>query len=896
MSLVTHAIAPDADFLTEAARHILSFAQPAQGLDLSQCSLLLPNLKLAPALSRALHEGAGQPVLLPRIGTLSSLVEPWLTELSALPDSRRQLILHVLLKQRDWLEEGMLWDVVGELTQLFDALSEHAVGLPGDEAELVRSLERAFQLHDARALNFEARLVHALWRAEATGEPSLAVARLLAAGRWVDALQGPLIVLLEGEEAGPLQSLMERATQRVPVLCLQPRRVLAQGALAELLEIAWPAADTEQPLSERLSAGSAAMLAEARQRVKLVSAESLEDLGGAVAQQVLRWLDAGLRDIALVACDRLAARRARALLEREGVLVQDETGWKMVTTRVAAVVDAWLEVLATDGWHRALVDLLRAPLLFADLDPLRRAEGVAALERLIRDSGMADGLDALHGLAAERAPAALPLLDRLLAARARFNPGQSASISEWLRRLYDSLELLGAMPHFVADQAGRQWLEWLQMRQGELAAEGLRFRFAAWRIWFNRQMDAVLFRDESVDSPVIMTHLAAMRLRSFEAVILIGADNEHLAPAVAPGWLTHAGVRRELGLPGLEVERRRLREDLAMLILSSGESVLAWQSQQRDEARLPATDLAVLEATLRLMAGGSVVRQAEAQTCPAADLPGPTVRPSPVLAPQRVPTRLSASAMQALVDCPYRYFARHVLRIAEQEDLVEGMEKRDFGEALHRILLRFHQRFPRLLDVSDEATLIEALSDITEGVFAEAVARNFQDHAWRLRWRARLAAYVAWQREREVAGWQWQAGELELTREHELPGGRCLELQGRIDRLDVDAAGTQALLDYKSRALKPLRDQAQDADDVQLAFYALLQGERVSEAAYVALDGDALGCAPVEDPAARAAALRACIEETFSALLEGAGLPAQGTPTACGRCEMRGLCRQEWVA
>lgn len=896
MSLETYAIAPDAGFLQEAARRILQFAQHAQCPDLSPCSLLLPNLKLAPAVGKALYEAAAGPLLLPRIGTLSSLVEPWLRGLAIVPDSRRQLILHALLRQRDWLEESALWDVVGELTQLFDVLSEHAISLPSDEADLVPRLERAFELHDARALNFEARLVHALWRAEATGDPSLGMARLLAAEAWIEQLPGPLIVLLEGEQPGPMQALLERAAQRVPVLCLQPRRALAEGELATLLAMAWPLTDEAEPLSERISKAEGHVLAGALQRVSLVSAESLEDLGAAVARQVLSWLDLGLRDIALVACDRLAARRARALLERAGVLVQDETGWKMVTTRVAAVVDAWLEVMATDGWHRALIDLLRAPLLFDDVDPFERAAGVAALERLIRDSGMSDGLEAMRALAVERAPGALPLLDRILNARTRFNPAQGGSVAEWLRRLHASLETLGALPRFAADQAGRQWLEWLQTRQSELAADGGRFRFPAWRTWFNRQMDAELFRDESVDSPVIMTHLAATRLRRWDAVILIGADSEHLAPPLAPGWLTHAGVRRELGLPGQEVEQRRLREDLAALILSCGHSVIAWQCQQRDEARLPAADVAVLETSLRLLAGRPVVRHAEPQACPIAALPGPTCRAAPRLDPQRVPARLSASGLQALVDCPYRYFARHVLRIAELEELADGMEKRDFGEALHRILLCFHQTFPRLTEVPDDAVLIEALARITDEVFADAVERNFQDHAWRLRWRAQLGAYIAWQREREATGWRWQAGELSLHRTHVLPGGQPLELQGRIDRVDEDATGARSVLDYKSRALKPLRDRVQDPDDVQLAFYVLLQAASVTEAAYVALDGDAIGCAPLEQAAQRGEALQACIDDSFSALLQGASLPAQGTPSTCGRCEMRGLCRQEWTS
>ncbi|GAB2890022.1 hypothetical protein GCM10027046_18220 [Uliginosibacterium flavum] len=905
MTLALQSIAPDSRFLPACADALLAHARPAPlSNDLSRATVLLPNLKLAPALTQALCAAAGGAVLLPRMDTLNGMVEPWLVSLEALPDARRQLILHSLLRGKDWFDEALLWDVVGELVQLFDVLTEHAVKLPEGEGELLARLEAAFELKASESLAFEAKLVNTLWRAEAQGRPSRTVARLLATSSWLAQLDGPLIVVAESAELGLLQGLIDHAATRVPVLLLRPDRKLAEGALGELLLAAWPLAETAPALHERACLLSAQTGTAARERLRLVSAESLEGLGQAVADQVLDWIRAGKREIALIACDRLAARRARALLEREGVLVQDETGWKMATTRAAAVVDAWLEVLSSDAYHRALIDLLRAPLLFADVDPLARGRATETIERLIQTSGIVSGLDRL--LAEAQADAeAVALLGRLREARAAMGQQQSVSIAEWLRRLAKSLELLGALPHFAQDFAGREWLEWHATRLAELADEKkdesskdvARFNFANWRTWFNRQMDAHLVRDESIDSPVIMTHLAATRLRSFEAAILIGADAEHLAPPSAPAWLTHAGVRRELGLPGLERERRQLREDMAGLLLASGQSVIAWQSLRRDEELMPAAEVAVLTAALGLVVGvGCVERHAARGSAASAEL-GLLTLPAPSVPPQRVPASLSASGMQTLIDCPYRYFARYVLRLNEAEELAEGMEKRDFGQQLHGILNSFHQRFP-LITGEDEALLLAELEAITEAAFAEAVARNFQDHAWRLRWRARLVSYLDWQREREAAGWRWAAGEEWIEREHELSDGQTLRLHGRIDRRDVKAAaGSEetALLDYKSRGISALRKQVKDPDDVQLAFYSLLRGTRIAETAYVALDDESVGAVVQGEPEERAGALHDCITASFDALHAGAGLPANGTPGACAYCEMRGLCRKEWV-
>lgn len=890
-SLSTQLLAPDERFLHQCAEQVLAFLGRTSGeRDFSHASLLIPNLKLVPAFNQSLFQQAGGAVLLPRIDTLSGMVSPWVESLAALPDSRRQLILHALLRGREGFEENILWDMVAELVALFDQLTEHESPLPLNEDDLLARLELAFQLKSSATLAYEARLVCALWRAEAEGLPSRTAARLIATAQWLAQLDGPLLVIAESTELGGLEKLVQSAAERVPVLLLKPARSLASSAFSQFLLHVWPVEDGSVSLHDRVSAIQADCAQSAQGRLRLVAADSFEDLGHAVAQQVLSWIREGRRSIALIAADRLAARRARALLEREQVLVQDETGWKMSTTRVAATVDAWLEFLASDAWHRAVIDLLRTPLIFADVDPLLRAQATDAIARVIAQENILSGLDRLLAQPFEQAEAGR-LLQRLHDARTAMGLRQNLSIAEWLRRLHAALQTLGALPHFEADPVGREWLDWHAQRLAELSDESARFSFSSWRAWFNRQMDAQLYRDESVDSPVILTHLAASRLRRFDAAIVIGADAEHLSAPRQPAWLAHAGVRRELGLPGFEQSRRQLREDLAGLLLASDSCVIAWQSSRADESVQPATDVALLMAAMSVdkpVRAAQVRAEASAAAFPSA----------PALPPERLPSFLSASSMQTLVDCPYRFFARHVLRLGEADDLSEGMEKRDFGEQLHAILARFHAQCSPFAEQTDES-LLAALEAITEAAFREAVNHNFHDHAWRLRWRSRLPAYIAWQRERERAGWQWLAGEEWVEREHEFARGHSLTLRGRIDRLDQNTQGSGenaqiAVLDYKSRSRVALQKQVKDPDDVQLAFYTLLRGTRIAEAAYVALDDESPTAVTLAEPEERAGALHDCISESFSAMLGGQGLPAHGAPSACLFCEMGGLCRKAW--
>lgn len=896
----TTVLAPDASFLDAAARHILAFvADEAAPTQLLKSSIVIPNLKITAPLAVALGSAAGSSTLLPRIDTLSGMAEPWMCEVDHTPDSRRELILHAVLRSRRWFEEAELWDVAGELIAFFDVLTDHAVRLPDGEAELLSRLERAFGLYNAAPLAFEARLVHTLWQAEAQGRPSRRVARLLALRQWIGNLKGPLVVFSESEDDPVLDEVIAAAARRVRVLQFVPDRSWCEGATARVLQAAWPChaknPDAAQygPLLARAAALGREDAGAARNDLALWEAASLEELAAFVRDQVLAWIGEGRQRIALVAADRLVARRARALLEREAVLVDDETGWKLSTTRAAATVDAWLEVLATDGYHRAVTDLLRSPFLFGDLEAAFRAQSLAEAEALVARSGIISGLDRLREAAGADGPAAAVLLHRLLQMRSVMAAQQRASIAEWLRRLRRALEGLGGIARLASDAAGSAWLDWLELRIDELAQDGELFVFAHWRRWFDREMDAAMFRDGSIDSPIVMTHLAATRLRAFDASIVIGADCEHLAPPRLPAWLTHGGVRRELGLPGQEVERQRLPEDLAALILSSGKTVICWQGQRREEILLPAPQVDVLAQVLGVAGGTSPVTRVKVAEVPAAAQPGPTRRSAPAVPIDRVPTRISASGLQTLFDCPYRYFARHVLGLRESEELVEGLEKRDFGTTVHAILHAFHAAWPDLSAHSDQ-TLIEALAAISEQAFAPWVERNFLDHAWRVRWLGRLASYVTWQRRREGEGWRVAVQEEVSIRRLHLGDDRQIELQGRIDRRDVRGR-EHSLLDYKSRGLSALRRQVADPDDAQLAFYALLSEVPPVEAAYVALDDDRLDAVKVDDVEGVAARVLERLQGAFAAMRDGAGMPAHGVDRICAHCEMRGLCREEWL-
>ncbi|MBI4988082.1 MAG: PD-(D/E)XK nuclease family protein [Rhodocyclales bacterium] len=893
--VITLRIPASADFVACCAQRIVETCR-SQLPDLSALLIVLPGPALAPGLRQALAAAAGRALLLPRIATLAQLAAA--ANAGGQPDSQRQLALYRQLRERAWFADSALWEICAELIALFDELNERAIGLPEDEAVLLARLERAYDARGSQLLRFEAEVVHRLWRAEASGPPGRHAAMAMALALLADKAATPLFMLCEGEPR-PIEAAFRQAwAARQPVTVFQPQRAAADAPLMQALNFVWPPdAGEPPPLAGRADAARAALPeSPLAGRLRLIGAASLEEEAAAVASEVKRWLASGRKSIALVAADRVAARRARALLERNGILVQDETGWKLSTTRAAALVDAWLEVVAADAYHRDLLDLVKSPFVFGDLAEEGRQAGLLQLEDGLARHNLAYGLGRYEAVLAREAGygEAVALLKRVAVAR-RAMPRGSASIADWLAGLEQALGELGALPGLAGDEAGATLIELLRLRREELLAVPGRLTFGEWREWLNRELENAAFVDRGIDSPLVMTHLAATRLRRFDAAVLIGVDRDNLAPALSRAVFSNQAVRSDLGLSLPAEAAARLRDDLAGLIASCGEVTATWQTVRGDEANLLCPELSLLSVLHERawgddlvmkpdIAAGAAVGQQEgcgtAMPCPAA--------------PQRVPLRLSASAYASLMACPYQFFARRMLGLAEAEEVREALEKRDYGEFVHRILRRFHAEHPRFPGRPDEV-LTAALEAISREVFAPEIEENFLEHAWLARWIECVPGYIAWQKAREAGGWRCVGGELARERGLPLAGGGELVLHGRLDRLDRRADGSEAVLDYKTQDAQGLKRRlAEPSEDVQLACYALLQGERVGEAAYVALDGEKTVELPLPDVQEMARAQGARLAAAIDALRAGAALPAHGVDAACAWCEMRGLCRRDY--
>lgn len=911
-----------ATFAQRAAQEIIG-RQRAALPDLHNLVVVLPELHAVGDFARELRRAANVPVLVaPRITTLRAWAGEVVLKRPVAANAAREMSLYRALAERSWFAEQDRWAVCGELAALFDELTRERVELPPTHAEFSTRLARAYGISGgqpgkrsgARAttsLDFEARLVHELWRAfmQAGGALDGEAAYVARLAQLAGEARAPLYVIAPLDWSVAENGFLERYAERAPVQVIEPANDAAD-ALSQALAAAWPLA-REAPLLQRaLELHAAHAQSALAARVRIAAAAHAEAHAQIIDTAVRERLAAGRSRIAVVVQDRLLARRARALLERAGVLVADEAGWALSTVSAATVIARWLDVASGGCQHGDLFDLLKSPFAFHDWPRAVREQVVQRFEQQVRAANVVAGFDSFIALAARHNDAeARQMLLRLQRA-ARLLQRRRAPIAQWLTLLADSLEEIGvcsakggagAASRLAADAAGEQLLELLARLRDELAHDNLAITFAEWRRWLGRALETATFRDRSIDSPVVFTFLAATPLRCFDAVIIAGADAAHLPGAETAAMFFNQGVRADLGLRTRADALREMEATLRMLIVNCEDVLVTWQRTLDGEAnllspffeRLNALHTLAYHVPLDDHALAARAMLAIVESPGSATLPVATVQPAPHVPALLIPAGISASGYNALMACPYQYHARHVLRLAELDDVQELIDKADYGSAVHAALHAFHRAHPRV-SALDAGAAVQALQTATDAAFREAVAANYLARAWLARWQPLIPEYVGWQCAREAEGWHFHAGEAHKELKIVTPHGRTLMLRGRLDRVDAGRDDAVSVIDYKTQRQEILRRKvAVPGEDVQLPVYALLWGGPVAAALFLSLEREGVKAVALsEDVNALACATRERLGLLHDALHEGAALPAQGVDAVCQYCEMDGLCRR----
>ncbi len=922
------------DFITNSVKELLNCFSTLFP-DFSSLTILVPNHHVANPIKQAFTQLTNATVMLPRIHTFSSYAQTMYLDQRIASPSLRLAQIYSALKSKQWFKVSDLWAVSGEIAKLFDELTLYDCSLPETVDDLVIALQEAYNAKADEAMYFEARLIYEMWYAfnratsHSSDEIDAAIAYKIRLAKLAAQAKGPLCVIGIDDLMPVEKAFLEDYSKIQPVIVINKDLSINGLSLSECLNTAWRTTSSnffknekiKKPESDNEPANSKieSLLDRARsfagenpqspliEHLQLYSADGLEDEALFVAQRVIEWVGKGKRNIALVALDRLSARRARAILERYEILLADESGWTLSTTSATTIIMRLLEVIDDNFYHRDVLDLIKSPFFCADIDIQVRKEAIYQLENAIRKQSIVAGLDKYKKVVEQFFATSIEreIIARLGKATACFTD-EHQTLSAWIACLLNSLNHIGATKALNTDNAGRQLISLLSHCLHDLSRHKELIDFKEWRHWLNSELETAVFQDTEIISPIVMTSLSSTRYRSFDAVILIGADDAHLTASLGSGHIFNQSVRQQLGLAGSDGKAETIQRDLIGLISSTEVSVVTWQSSISGEHNAISPWFARLNAFHKIAYGKSLEIDKSKTTHQLASnfsqeldraMPFVADMPKPSVSPDLIPEKISASGYNSLIACPYQFFARHILRLNPQDEVVEEMEKRQYGELIHEVLAKFHEKFPSILSLSDDFAKDE-LRSIAEETFAEYIKNNYTSIAWKFRWQNRITAYITWTKAWESKGWLFKTAEEKYQRFFPLKNGKQLHLHGRVDRIDQNkSTGELAVLDYKSQKIKPLTDKlAKAGEDMQLAVYAMLIDEDITQAAYISLDEKSKVDAVISDenfPQLVEAGEKRLVQ-IFNGMLEGRPLPANGDKSVCQYCEMQGLCRRSY--
>ena len=607
------------------------------------------------------------------------------------------------------------------------------------------------------------------------------------------------------------------------------------------------------------------------------------------AASVLAHIAADRYPLALICSDRALTRRIQALLDGAGAMVRDETGWMLSTTHAGAAVTALLRASAWNASSDAVLAWLKlAPAL---------APASVAMEAYLRRQQLRDWREVSLRLAGAERPkgqdaiAIATCVAACDALRQAFSGRRS--MAQWLGVLELALRDGGMWDVLNGDAAGLQFLALSALDRPQererLQAQSLWGVQAMDALDFNAWMQALLegntFRPEyPAHEQVVLLPMSQILARPFAAVVLAGCDEIRLPRVPESNSLWTPAQRKALGLP----ERGALAQasERAFLhALDHPHCAIFWRTSDDAGESIAASPL------VRALLTRGPLPTAEDRRSRRTLCARPLLPPQPS-APGMISAQLSQSAYEDLRNCPYRFFAQRQLGLYGTDELESEVDKRDFGQWLHRVLEHFERAMqsapqvgpdlqPALLKSAGDAATLALGLDADEFLpFAAA-------------WRTMGEAYLAWRQQHVAAGMVFDQAEVSLER----PLGR-VTLVGRIDRLDRSASGASLILDYKTESPDVTRKRVkQPLEDTQMAFYAALHAKDEDAGAYLSFH-EREGCKTIAQTNLLGArdALVQGIHEDMERIAGGAVLPALGEGSTCDFCKVRGLCRKDFWA
>ena len=653
-------------------------------------------------------------------------------------------------------------------------------------------------------------------------------------------------------------------------------------------------------------------------QVYLHQCSHISELAERAVACVLHHVQRGVLPLAVVAVDRVLTRRIHALLVQSGVLVKDETGWKLSTTQSGLHVMLALKAMA---WNASVDEVLN----WVKHAPNWAGYRADLLERNLRQSpqslwrklqltpekiGVEEGAVSQSVVNSD----ATWLLEKLNVWRGVCQAPKK--LAQWLISVQDLLVDSGQWNLLEQDAAGELLLDVLHLHND--AVDDLQnIADAPWAVknyslsdftqWVDGVLEGCSFVPEAPShAQVHILPLHNLYARPWNVVVLPGCDEVRLSvPHLGKGdW--PESLRKVLGLPTKTEVQAQFKTQWEEAFKAPCVEVLWHTAEASGELIQPSAWVLKLEKHTHqvLVEDLRLDRTIEVAVPP---------QPQPALGPfdqVLMPRRISASSYHDLRACPYRFFAKHVLGLKAPNELEFEIDKRLMGQWLHEVLKLFHEQVA-VADASLPVSAKRALLDRMAELVSQQMKLPQEDFVpFQASWPALRDGYLHWLAGHEDQGFKFKAAEVKLEQSIE-----DWLLVGRIDRMDVSictSGGDSNLksptseppiswvLDYKTEIPpKTAARMKAPLEDTQLAFYAVLMGTQEDlqplRLGYVNVaERDGTRCYEMKDVEGVRHEFVQGLLSDLRRIAAGLSMPALGEGEACSYCEVRGLCRKDF--
>lgn len=274
----------------------------------------------------------------------------------------------------------------------------------------------------------------------------------------------------------------------------------------------------------------------------------------------------------------------------------------------------------------------------------------------------------------------------------------------------------------------------------------------------------------------------------------------------------------------------------------------------------------------------------------------------------RAPSTYAVSRLERYLECPFKYYAAHVLKLPEERDEQAWLTPQERGHFVHTVFESFFQQWQRLgkgaITTADVDEAVALFATVAEGHLVELPEGDRALERTLLLGSAAAAGFG----ERAFA-FEIEDGIpiVERLVEYQLEGTftflaggitRRISLRSKADRIDLLADGSLRIVDYKTgRAPEKKRS-------LQLPIYGVcaqqaLEGRHgrswtVSRAGYIAFKDKAAFTA-LQHPVTALAEGEATLLSVVDAIERGEFPVRPDEPFLCNWCPYPGVCRKDYV-